>query len=166
MLTKDAIRERNRIRKIEWRNNNRDKVREKQKQWDKNHPEIMKKSKAKYYNTNKEKLVKTALKKYHIKIQTIPEFKENIKKRDKQYRTTLREKFFSLYGSVCACCGESHIEFLTIEHKLGRKNKRETSTLAYKLALQEYRPDLYETLCMNCNHSKGIRGYCPHQHNQ
>jgi hypothetical protein len=41
--------------------------------------------------------------------------------------------------------------------------KKESSHYSYRLAAKEYRPDLYEILCYNCNCSKGKHGYCPHQ---
>lgn len=79
----------------------------------------------------------------------------------------MREAFIAMYGDKCACCGETEIEFLTFEHKMGQRGKkRETQYAAYKNALNEYRPDLYEVLCMNCNHAKGKLGYCPHHPNQ
>ncbi len=106
--------------------------------------------------------------------------KEQIRERDRQrYRrnpalhtqnairsnAVARAKFLQMYGVKCACCGETMEEFLTIEHKLGQTGvrKKESASAAYRKAVQDYRPDLYEVLCMNCNHSKGVRGYCPHQ---
>jgi hypothetical protein len=76
-----------------------------------------------------------------------------------------RINFLEMYGNKCACCGETQKEFLTIEHINGQKGKkRESSAMAYAKAIKEYRPDLYTILCMNCNHSKGKYGYCPHEH--
>lgn len=74
-----------------------------------------------------------------------------------------REKIFELYGKSCVCCGETHKEFLTLEHKKGQKgNLRETQYQAYKNAASRYQPEKYEILCMNCNFAKGKVGYCPH----
>lgn len=90
--------------------------------------------------------------------------KEKVRGWSKTYRDELRKKFLEMYGNQCSCCGESAFEFLTIEHKAGQKGmKRENTHKAYRKSIEEYRPDLYEVLCMNCNHSKGTRGYCPHQ---
>lgn len=78
----------------------------------------------------------------------------------------LKNKFFEMYGNVCSCCGEFHIEFLTLDHingqKRGKRNK-EPYLVAYSKAVQEFNPKEYRTLCMNCNHSLGTKGYCPHQ---
>lgn len=82
----------------------------------------------------------------------------------REYTQKVRNKFFDMYGHACSCCGESMHEFLTIEHKNGQAGKkRDSSYRAYLNAIKEYRPDLYETLCMNCNHAKGRFGFCPHQ---
>ena len=76
----------------------------------------------------------------------------------------IRVEFLKMYGNVCSCCGESIIEFLTLEHIEGQKGKkRESSINAYKKAISEYRPDLYETLCMNCNWAKRHKEICPHK---
>ena len=89
---------------------------------------------------------------------------ERIKReKSKAYYQALRNAFLQMYGSKCACCGEKIREFLTMEHKQGLiGQKRKAGTTGYKIAVTEYRPDLYETLCMNCNHAKGRIGYCPH----
>lgn len=76
-----------------------------------------------------------------------------------------KDAFYDMYGRVCTCCGESRQEFLTVEHKHGRtsEHKGKFGHAVYRLCTKEYRPDLYETLCMNCNFSKGKYGYCPHE---
>ena len=70
-----------------------------------------------------------------------------------------------MYGRVCRCCGETREEFLTVEHIHGREGKHKGAAgyKLFKLCTIEYRPDLYETLCMNCNFSKGKYNYCPHE---
>jgi hypothetical protein len=93
---------------------------------------------------------------------------ENKERLSKHYRGKYyeeRHKFFEMYGEVCACCGESTIEFLTVEHIQGQigRTHRKFGNKAYKEAIREYRPDLYEVLCMNCNHARGRYGYCPHR---
>lgn len=78
--------------------------------------------------------------------------------------TEKRKVFLNMYGGRCVCCGEINPEFLTIEHRQGQRGKkRQSSYTAYTHAVKEYRPDIYEILCMNCNHSKGRYGYCPHR---
>jgi hypothetical protein len=99
--------------------------------------------------------------------------KDNERNRDRRKETNKilnsyrRKTFLDMYGNKCACCGETIVEFLTIEHKNGQKglpeHKKKSGGRAYKIAIQEYRPDLYEILCWNCNCARGRYGYCPHQ---
>lgn len=53
-----------------------------------------------------------------------------------------------------------------MEHKMGRRGedkRKSKNAQEYRKAVSSFRPDLYETLCMNCNHAKGKLGYCPHE---
>lgn len=81
------------------------------------------------------------------------------------YGETVKYIFFEMYGTKCSCCGEKHIEFLTLEHigGLNGEEREKSSVQAYRKAISEYKPNVYEVLCMNCNFSKGKHGYCPHQ---
>jgi hypothetical protein len=67
----------------------------------------------------------------------------------------------------CLCCGESHAEFLVLDHIQGggtkqRKNMGGTAKIFRWLRAQGY-PEGYRVLCFNCNASFGTWGYCPHQ---
>lgn len=78
----------------------------------------------------------------------------------------LRDAVFEMYGNQCVCCGETRKEFLTIDHKNGggnqeRKNGFKIYHLRKRFLEQGVSPD-FQLLCMNCNFSKGIHGYCPH----
>lgn len=110
-----------------------------------------------YSEKNKEKINAYAREHYKNNKQKKAEYQRGI------YRKT-KEKFLEMYGGKCACCEEQIFDFLTIEHKQGqRRITKETGTRAYRKALLEYRPDLYEILCWNCNCAKGQLGYCPHK---
>ncbi len=89
--------------------------------------------------------------------------KEKIKEKSKEYKNNLREAALDHYGRVCACCGESQIEFLTIDHIFPpkRKTNRERKDLYGWLKRHNY-PSGFQTLCWNCNMAKGIYGECPH----
>jgi hypothetical protein len=75
----------------------------------------------------------------------------------------------------CECCGESHIEFLTIDHINGdgAKERREMKAAGLNAAkgghefycLLEKRgfPAGYRVLCFNCNCARGFFGECPHE---
>jgi hypothetical protein len=69
----------------------------------------------------------------------------------------------------CACCGESHVEFLSIDHINGGGNKHRKSLHLtgmghnfYRWLIKKEFPEGYRVLCMNCNFSLGHYGYCPH----
>lgn len=77
----------------------------------------------------------------------------------------LRAEALRKYGELCACCGESRYEFLVIDHVLGggtahRKRLRKRTIYAW-LKENGYPPG-FRVLCVNCNHSLGLYGYCPH----
>jgi hypothetical protein len=92
-----------------------------------------------------------------------PVIGEKIRRSQKETYWGFKRTFFKMYGEICACCGETTKEFLTMEHKNGLQGlSRHRGMAHYKHAINEYRPDLYETLCMNCNHAFGRVGYCPH----
>lgn len=91
---------------------------------------------------------------------------------NKKYRQRLRQQVFEAYGgTVCACCGDTHEEFLTIDHINGdgADHRREIGKSTYKLHLwlkNSGFPGGFRILCMNCNFSFGMRGYCPHDKEQ
>jgi hypothetical protein len=67
----------------------------------------------------------------------------------------------------CACCGETQLEFLTIDHRDGGGTlHRETAGRGqrfYGWLIRNGFPDGYQVLCYNCNCSLGHYKYCPHQ---
>lgn len=89
-----------------------------------------------------------------------------------KYRMRVRCEAISHYSSganSCSCCGESHFEFLCIDHTNGGGNKhREQSNITSGhhmiawLRRKGYPPG-FRVLCHNCNSSIGYWGYCPHQ---
>ena len=107
------------------------------------------------------------------------ENKELVNKRTrvsaKKTRLNLKIKVFSEYSKkqlgkdipCCACCEESMLKFLTLDHIEGRKKMGHSKLLGgYKLQLwareNDYPPTL-QVLCYNCNLAKGLFGRCPHQ---
>lgn len=72
-------------------------------------------------------------------------------------------KVLELYGKKCNYCGEDRYEFLSIDH-INNDGARHKETAEYKrlncggmwgvLSHTEYRPDLYQVLCHNCNIAK------------
>lgn len=96
---------------------------------------------------------------------------ERGKQRRAENRRQLRREFIEVYGGKCQCCGETTLEFLTIEHLQGggRQERKTMSTehLLRKLKRAGWEKDKrYGLLCFNCNQAKGAYGYCPHQKNK
>lgn len=81
-------------------------------------------------------------------------------------RQKLRQKVLDMYGRKCEHCGEIREKMLTIDHINGdggkhRKKVGKQSEAICKDVLKEYRPDLYQILCIACNWHKGMFGYLP-----
>lgn len=80
----------------------------------------------------------------------------------------LKTECFAAYGSVCACCGESEIMFLSIDHvnndgHVERKEHGLSTTNQYKRIIDAGCPDTYRVLCFNCNLGRAANGgICPH----
>src|SRR3990167_6865126 len=91
------------------------------------------------------------------------------------YRDSYRKRrvvCLEWYGGVppsCACCGESVIQFLTINHTDGRYgsgNKHRKSLDSMEISRWLVRndfPDGFNVLCHNCNSASGHYGECPHE---
>lgn len=66
----------------------------------------------------------------------------------------------------CACCGERHVEFLSLDHIDGGGSRHRAEVGSgnkfYLWLIREGLPSGFRVLCMNCNFSLGRRGYCPH----
>ena len=75
-------------------------------------------------------------------------------------------------GAKCACCGETTPEFLTLDHINGFKsspNYKQSKRCrgnVYSQIIKDGFPDDLQTLCYNCNCSKGENRQCPHQKNK
>lgn len=88
---------------------------------------------------------------------------------NRRYRDKLRTAAFEAYGGpACSCCGESHKEFLTVDHEHGdgAEHRKEIGRGSHQLLLWLKRnkyPPGFRILCMNCNFAMGMHGYCPHQ---
>ena len=87
----------------------------------------------------------------------------------KLWRQNHKEQVMNHYGNKCACCGESRIEFLTIDHIHGGGNKHRKEihqaggSHFYRWLINNGFPEGFRVLCFNCNCSLGFHGYCPHQ---
>ena len=76
-----------------------------------------------------------------------------------------RDAVFEAYGgAICACCGEDHIEFLTVDHINGGGNKHRGSISQnfYNWLIDNNFPEGFRVLCMNCNFARRFGRKCPH----
>lgn len=98
--------------------------------------------------------------------------RETLRKKSNEFYYRVKDEVFAAYGGyVCACCGITNKEFLSIDHIDGSGpehrekltgNPRNGQTLYYWLKKNNFPPG-FRVLCMNCNFSLGHHGYCPHR---
>lgn len=127
---------------------------------------------------------KTCRAAYHRARRADPAKTEHIKTRQREWyaanrdrERALRRKYseqakreaIDAYGGICACCGEEHLEFLTIDHINGggREHRKQSGAVGKYfyiwLRKQGYPQGELRVLCFNCNCSYGFYGYCPHE---
>ena len=105
--------------------------------------------------------------KYRKEYAQRPHTKELVRK----YHANRRKVVLEYYGGVptkCACCGESRIEFLSIDHINGGGSKHRKELKIFGIRFNDWLiknnyPEGYRILCHNCNQSLGFYGYCPHE---
>jgi len=92
--------------------------------------------------------------------------------RSRESRWSRKVAVLKHYGGSppkCACCGESHVQFLAIDHvhRNGAQQRRELGNnggnVFYAWLVKRGFPDGYRVLCHNCNMAIGIWGKCPHE---
>lgn len=93
--------------------------------------------------------------------------RDNILLQKKRIDRALKQEMVGAYGGKCKCCGETIIEFLTIDHINGdgsehRKRLGKGRKIYADIKAQGFPKDKYRLLCFNCNITLGFYGYCPH----
>lgn len=92
----------------------------------------------------------------------------------KRGRLKSKQRVIQHYGGKCACCGESRIEFMCIDHANNNGNVHRKAyfeatglklggTRLYNWLWRSGYPEGFRVLCFNCNCARGIFGYCPHE---
>ncbi len=90
---------------------------------------------------------------------------------NRRVRQNLRLSVLQHYGGnppKCACCGETMIAFLSLDHMKGGGTKEHRELhgnrgIYYKLKREAY-PNGYQVLCMNCNWGRAYNDdICPHR---
>ncbi len=145
----------------EWYKKNRDRCLAKHKEWKRNNPD-----KVRAYARNISDRVRQNRKKWMSNNEE--KVKGYFRKSRKKCRKELKDKVINAYGGKCVCCNESNKEFLTIDHINGngkehRKQFTNTTQIYRELERLGWPKDNYRLLCMNCNWSRGLHGYCPHE---
>jgi len=93
-----------------------------------------------------------------------------MKEINRRWRVKIVRETLEAYGGVrCACCGETEITMLTLDHvdQDGARHRREgqqRGSLFYaELRAQKF-PKGYRVLCWNCNHAvyRSPDHRCPH----
>jgi len=102
-----------------------------------------------------------------------PEFRARLRELNKWWAARRKLTALIAYGGdppKCACCGESNMGFLTIDHinddgHLDGRGSR-TSLLYSYLQRNNYPPLPLQVLCANCNCGRAWNGgICPHKEN-
>lgn len=100
------------------------------------------------------------------------DWKKNNRAKLNSYRCNwylkLRKDLLDAYGRICSCCGETHEEFLSLEHIGGggnqhRKLRINNASIYTEIRQQGFPRDRYTLLCMNCNFATRYRKECPHK---
>jgi hypothetical protein len=83
-------------------------------------------------------------------------------------RVAKAEAMLAYGDGCCACCGETNLDFLTLDHVNGdgaqkRADGALTGATSYSWLKRRAFPDRdqFQVLCFNCNCAKGVRGGCP-----
>jgi hypothetical protein len=97
------------------------------------------------------------------------EKKEIIREQQRIYDLSIKCKIIEAYGGECACCGETTLEFLTINctknndvEKQEKNNKKSGGKLYRWLIKNDFPKEGYQIFCHNCNCAREFFGYCPH----
>lgn len=95
-------------------------------------------------------------------------YKKKLNDSNKASKKRLKDEVITAYGGRCACCQETRVEFLTLDHVNNdgathrKKEGIKTGTSTWAWARANGFPSTLQLLCWNCNSSKGAYGYCPH----
>lgn len=121
--------------------------------WQKEHPKLVKKYNKNWYNRNRtDQLKKRKVKDAQLKLKVLLHYSKGV------------------VWPSCECCGETCIEFLSIDHinNDGAKHRKEvkSSVHIYRWLLKNKFPEGFRVLCINCNFALGHFGYCPHKSEQ
>jgi len=142
-------------------------------EWKRGHPESVRRG-AKIYREKNRESIRNKNRIYNAERRKDQEFRSINNIKTKEWRINQRKLVLEHYGGTppsCSCCGESIIEFLTVDHidndgaAHRRDNKIASGGQTYSWIIKNNFPPGFQILCMNCNfgraHSEGK--VCPHK---
>ncbi len=125
------------------------------------HPEKARAATQTWIEKNREKVRERERKRYSEK----PEI---LREQGRRGRRKARQECIEAYGGKCTCCGESTLEFLTVEHTEGngqahRKEVGAGRMMYIDLKRRGWPKEGITIFCMNCNFATRFSQICPHQ---
>lgn len=120
---------------------------------------------SKNWRKNNNVKAKELAKEYRLKNKLI------IREKAKAQTLLLKMRIYNHYSNYdirCNCCGERHIEFLSLDHinNDGAEHRKDIGVSSlYSWIIKNQFPSNYQILCMNCNCAKGRdkEHLCVHQ---
>lgn len=110
--------------------------------------------------------VRESRRKYREK--NIEKIREHARMKNQELKFNVLNFYKRTEELVCECCKEENLEFLSLDHinRDGSKHKKEIKMSLYLWIKKNNFPHFsFRVLCMNCNHSYGHYGRCPHRNN-
>lgn len=99
--------------------------------------------------------------------------REEFRIKTKARNAAIRLRVLQAYGGMspsCACCSESIVEFLSVDHinNDGAAHRKSIfnepgARSFYRWLIKHDFPSGFQLLCHNCNRAKYIHGECPHK---
>lgn len=149
----------------EYRQKHLEKLRENERRYRQRHPERVRESRRKSWQ------------KHYLehRDQVIARNKENYRKHklarsqySHEYCQKRKATIMQAYGGKCACCGESNLCFLCLDHIDGGGTQHRyrvgVGQNFYIWIVRQNFPAGYQVLCYNCNMAKESPGGCPHKY--
>lgn len=84
-------------------------------------------------------------------------------------RARIKMDMLSAFDFKCSCCGETHPDFLSLEHisGVGKTSGKRASNKEKLFAKKHgWNKEHFSVLCYNCNCAKQYFGRCPHEVNE
>ena len=143
---------------LSWHARHKERAKENEKRWRLANPNKIKEKNRRYHQLHP-KQYKEAQKRWRC--NNI----ERTRQKEKQTKRVQRLAVITYYGGHCACCGETRLEFLGIDHLNGNgsAHRKQIHGHIYRWLKQNNYPKEFRVLCHNCNMARGFYGYCPHE---